>query len=48
MLSRIESLTKDRAMTRRHNDFRLLPAKLGDAAGLVGAATHVWQMVDPA
>ena len=48
MLPRIESLTRDRAMTRRHNDFRLLPAKLGDAAGMVGAATQVWQWVGPA
>ncbi len=48
LLPRIESLTKDRAMTRRHNDFRLVPAKLGDAAGLVGAATQVWQAVGPA
>jgi glucokinase len=48
LLSRIESLTRDRAMTRQHNDFRLLPAKLGDAAGLVGAATQVWQGVEPA
>ena len=48
MLPRIESLTKDRAMTRRHSDFRLLPAKLGDAAGMLGAATQVWQGVGPA
>ena len=48
VLPRIESLTRDRAMTRRHNDFRLLPAKLGDAAGMVGAATQVWQGVGPA
>ena len=32
-------------MTRRHTDFRLVPAKLGDAAGLVGAARLVWQEV---
>ena len=48
LLPRIESLTKDRAMTRRHSDFRLVPAKLADAAGLVGAATKVWQMAGPA
>ena len=48
MLDRIESLTRDRAMSRRHNDFRLSPAKLGDAAGLVGAATQVWQGAVPA
>ena len=48
MLPRIDSLTRDRAMTRQHNDFRLLPAKLGDAAGMVGAATQVWQGVGPA
>ena len=43
MLPRIEALTRDRAMSPQHNEFRLLPAKLGDAAGLVGAATQVWQ-----
>ena len=48
MLPLIESMTKDRAMTRRHGDFRLLPANLGDAAGMVGAATQVWQAVAPA
>ncbi len=48
LLPQIESLTRGRAMTRRHNDFRLLPAKLGDAAGMVGAATQVWQEVGPA
>ena len=48
MLPRIESLTRDRAMSQRHNDFRLLPAKLGDAAGMVGAAAQVWQEVGPA
>ncbi|PKB81756.1 MAG: hypothetical protein BZY88_05825 [SAR202 cluster bacterium Io17-Chloro-G9] len=47
LLPRIESLTRERAMTRLHNDFRLLPAKLGDAAGLVGAATQVWQGLGP-
>ena len=48
LLPRIESLTRERAMSKRHNDFRLLPAKLGDAAGLVGAASQVWQAVGPA
>jgi glucokinase len=43
MLPRIEALTRERAMSPQHNEFRLLPAKLGDAAGLVGAATQVWQ-----
>ena len=48
MLPRIDALTRERAMTRRHNEFRLLPAKLGDAAGMVGAAAQVWQGVGPA
>ena len=48
LLARIESLTRDRAMSKRHNDFRMLPAKLGEAAGLVGAASQVWQEERPA
>ena len=43
LLPRIHALTSSRAMTRRHQDFQLVPAKLGDAAGLVGAARLVWQ-----
>ena len=47
ILPRLDALTRNRAMTRRHNDFQLLPAKLGDSAGMVGAAALVWQMVGP-
>lgn len=42
LLPRIKSMMVERAMSRRHADFRLVGSQLGDAAGMVGAATLVW------
>ncbi len=43
LLPRIHSLMVQSAMSQRHKDFRLVASKLGDAAGMLGAATMVWQ-----
>jgi len=48
LLPRIRSLINQRAMSERHKDFRLVASWLGDSAGLVGAATQVWQQVGAA
>ena len=48
LLPRIQSLINQRAMSERHKDFRLAASRLGDSAGLVGAATLVWQQVSAA
>ena len=51
LLSRINSAMLERAMSQRHRDFVLVPSKLGDLAGMVGAASLVWketgQLQDP-
>jgi glucokinase len=43
LLSRINSAMLERAMSQRHRDFLLLPSKLGDSVGMVGAASLVWK-----
>jgi glucokinase len=43
LLSRINSAMLERAMSQRHRDFLLVPSKLGDSAGMVGAASLVWK-----
>ena len=43
LLPRIQALMMERAMSKRHRDFRLVPSQLGDAVGLAGAAALVWQ-----
>jgi len=45
LLPRIHSLIQQRAMSERHGDFRLVPSRLGDGAGMVGAAAMVWKEV---
>ena len=45
-LPRIRSLTLQQAMSQRHKDFRLVASRLGDEAGMVGAAAMVWKEVD--
>lgn len=45
LLPRIQSLMVQSAMSQRHKDFRLVASRLGDAAGMLGAATVVWQAV---
>ncbi len=42
-LPRINSLMLERAMSRGHKDFRLVPSRLGDTAGMLGAASLVWE-----
>lgn len=43
LLPRIQALMMERAMSKRHRDFRLVPSQLGDAVGMAGAAALVWQ-----
>ncbi|MSQ05595.1 MAG: ROK family protein [Dehalococcoidia bacterium] len=42
-LPAIQALMRQRAMSNGHRRCPLVPARLGDAAGLVGAARLVWQ-----
>jgi predicted NBD/HSP70 family sugar kinase len=42
-LPEIQALMHQRAMSDRYRQCPLVPAHLGDAAGLVGAACLVWQ-----
>ena len=42
LLPRIYSQMQQRAMTEGHKDFRLIPSRLGDAPGMMGAACLVW------
>ena len=42
LLPRIEEQTKLGAMSNGHRDFRLLPSRLGDTPGMMGAASLVW------
>ena len=46
LLPRIHSLMQQRAMSERHKDFRLVPSRLGDGAGMAGAAAMVWKEVN--
>ncbi len=41
-LPQINDLMRQGAMTPGHRDFRLAPSRLGDAAGMMGAACLVW------
>lgn len=43
LLDRINEGILQRAMSRRHQEFSLVPSRLGDAVGMVGAASLVWQ-----
>jgi glucokinase len=43
LLGRINLAMLERAMSQRHRDFLLVPSKLGDSAGMVGAASLVWE-----
>jgi glucokinase len=43
LLDRINDGILQRAMSPRHREFRLVPSQLGDAVGMVGAASLVWQ-----
>ena len=43
LLPRIQGLAVERAMSRRHGAFALVASFLGDAVGMVGAASLVWE-----
>ncbi len=45
LLPRIEGIMRDRAMSERHKDFRLVASSLGDGVGMAGAAAIVWEAV---
>jgi len=47
LLPRIHTMMLDRAMSQRHKEFRLVASQLGDAVGMVGAATLVWNEIGP-
>ena len=42
-LEAIRGKVSDSLMSRRHREFRLAPAKLGDDAGLIGAGRLIWE-----
>lgn len=44
-LPRIDRIMRDRAMSQRHKEFRLVASSLGDGVGMVGAAAVVWGAV---
>ena len=46
LLPRINSLMLERAMSEGHKNFRLVPSRLGDTAGMLGAASLVWENAD--
>ena len=39
----IRDIVTDSVMSSRHKEFRIKPAKLGDSAGLIGAACLIWE-----
>ena len=42
LLPHLNTLLLERAMSEGHRNFRLVPSRLGDAAGMMGAAALVW------
>lgn len=42
LLPHLNTLMLERAMSDGHRNFRLVPSRLGDAAGMLGAAALVW------
>ncbi|MEK7806887.1 MAG: ROK family protein, partial [Chloroflexota bacterium] len=48
LLPAIRGAMLQRAMSARHKDFCLVASRLGDAAGMAGAATLVWKELDAA
>ncbi len=42
LLPHLNTLLLERAMSDGHRNFRLVPSRLGDAAGMMGAAALVW------
>ena len=45
LLSHIRQEIKGRVMSELHKDFQLTSARLGDSAGLAGAAALVWDQL---
>ena len=48
LLPKIKSLMLQRAMSKRHQKFRLVASRLGDGVGMVGAGAMVWRETDRA
>lgn len=48
LLPKIKSLMLQRAMSKRHREFRLVASQLGDGVGMVGAGAMVWRETDRA
>lgn len=46
LLPKIKALMLPKAMSEPHKDFDLVPSRLGDGVGMVGAAAMVWQNAD--
>ena len=46
LLAKINQLMLEKAMSHRHQDFRLVASGLGDAVGMIGAASLVWSAVE--
>ena len=46
LLPRLQWLIQQRAMSKGHQDFRLVPSRLGDGVGMTGAAALVWSEVE--
>ena len=45
LVDQVRNRMLDRAMSQRHRDVTLVTSTLGDAAGMIGAASLVWQKV---
>ena len=46
LLPRLRSLIQQQTMSQGHNNFRLVPSRLGDSVGMAGAAALVWSNVE--
>ena len=46
LIPRLEEMIKERAMSDGHRDFRFVVSRLGDSAGMAGAAALVWNKLD--
>ena len=45
-ISRLQELVQQRAMSDGHRKFRFVTSRLGDSAGMAGAAALVWNRLD--
>ena len=46
LIPRLERMIQRRAMSDGHREFRFVTSKLGDGAGMAGAAALVWNSLD--